>query len=397
MILPLEISELGKAINYLIYFLIGTGFGVVLELAGFGDSRKLAAQFYFKDMRVLKTMFTGIIVCMVLIFLFSSLGFLDFTKIFVNQTYLWPGIIGGLIMGVGFIVGGYCPGTSVVSSASLKFDGLAFLIGAIIGAGLFGESVGFFEDFWNSSYTERLLLSDWFGWSIGLTLFFVVTAALVLFYFSEKIEEKVNHPEKPFSWKIENKKYLISGFVIFVFATIVFILGQSSPEAKWEKVSQQYQKMLQDKEVFIHPLEYVKTWNDASIKLLTLDFRSEEDFKKFHLDSAKNASFADIENKDFVFNLNQLPAQGVVVIVANNEEDSTKAWRWLKAQGVTNLYILDKGMDNWIQTFSKDDFKKIEHFDLSKPSMHVFDYFPKDSFVSKIKLKTSKRSVGLCS
>ena len=39
----------------------------------------------------------------------------------------------------------------------------------------------------------------------------------------------------------------------------------------------------------------------------------------------------------------------------------------------------------------------IEHFDLSKPSMHVFDYFPKDSFVSKIKLKTSKRSVGLCS
>lgn len=397
MILPLEISELGKAINYLIYFLIGTGFGVVLELAGFGDSRKLAAQFYFKDMRVLKTMFTGIIVCMVLIFLFSSLGYLDFTKIFVNQTYLWPGIIGGLIMGVGFIVGGYCPGTSVVSSASLKFDGVAFLIGAIIGAGLFGESVGLFEDFWNSSYTERLLLSDWFGWSIGLTLFFVVSAALVLFYFSEKIEAKVNHPERPFSWRIENKKYLISGLVVFIFAAIVLFLGQPGPEAKWEKVSQQYQKMLQDKDVFIHPLEYVKTWNDASIKLLTLDFRSQEDFKKFHLDSAKNASFADIENKDFVFNLNQLPAQGVVVIVANNDDESTKAWRWLKAQGVTNLYILDKGMDNWIQTFSKDDFKKIEHFDLSKPSMHVFDYFPKDSFVSKIKLKTSKRSVGLCS
>lgn len=397
MILPLEISELGKAINYLIYFLIGTGFGVVLELAGFGDSRKLAAQFYFKDMRVLKTMFTGIIVCMVLIFLFSSLGYLDFTKIFVNQTYLWPGIIGGLIMGVGFIVGGYCPGTSVVSSASLKFDGVAFLIGAIIGAGLFGESVGLFEDFWNSSYTERLLLSDWFGWSIGLTLFFVVSAALVLFYFSEKIEAKVNHPERPFSWRIENKKYLISGLVVFIFAAIVLFLGQPGPEAKWEKVSQQYQKMLQDKDVFIHPLEYVKTWNDASIKLLTLDFRSQEDFKKFHLDSAKNASFADIENKDFVFNLNQLPAQGVVVIVANNDDESTKAWRWLKAQGVTNLYILDKGMDNWIQIFSKDDFKKIEHFDLSKPSMHVFDYFPKDSFVSKIKLKTSKRSVGLCS
>ena len=79
--LPLDISsELGKAGGYLVFFLIGTGFGVALELAGFGDSRRLAAQFYFKDMTVLKTMFTGIIVACLLIFLSSAVGFLDFTQ-----------------------------------------------------------------------------------------------------------------------------------------------------------------------------------------------------------------------------------------------------------------------------------------------------------------------------
>ena len=80
--LPLDISsELGKAGGYLVFFLIGSGFGVALELAGFGDSRRLAAQFYFKDMTVLKTMFTGIIVaCITLGPLFYFLGGRSFAR-----------------------------------------------------------------------------------------------------------------------------------------------------------------------------------------------------------------------------------------------------------------------------------------------------------------------------
>ena len=59
--LPIDITaELGKFGGYTVFLLIGIGFGVALELAGFGDSRRLAAQFYLKDMTVLKTMFTGI-------------------------------------------------------------------------------------------------------------------------------------------------------------------------------------------------------------------------------------------------------------------------------------------------------------------------------------------------
>ncbi|HRE10647.1 MAG TPA: sulfurtransferase, partial [Ignavibacteria bacterium] len=99
--LPIDvIAVLGKFGGYAVFVLIGIGFGVSLELAGFGNSRRLAAQFYLKDMRVLKTMFTGIVVAALLIFLSAAVGLLDFAQISVTQTFLWPGIIGGLIMGV---------------------------------------------------------------------------------------------------------------------------------------------------------------------------------------------------------------------------------------------------------------------------------------------------------
>ena len=71
--LPIDIiAELGKAGGYVVFLLIGVGFGISLELAGFGDSRRLAAQFYLKDMTVLKTMFTGILVACLLIFLSAA-------------------------------------------------------------------------------------------------------------------------------------------------------------------------------------------------------------------------------------------------------------------------------------------------------------------------------------
>jgi len=136
---PYDLASMaGTATYYLIFLLIGAGFGATLEMSGFGDSRKLAGQFYLGDMTVLKVMFTGIIVASTLVFLSSSLGLLEFDRVWVNPTYLWPGIVGGLIMGVGFILGGFCPGTSLVAASTLKIDGMVFVAGVFSGVLLFG-------------------------------------------------------------------------------------------------------------------------------------------------------------------------------------------------------------------------------------------------------------------
>jgi len=107
-LLPLDLAKLlGPAGAMAVVVLLGIGFGFVLERAGFGDSRRLAAQFYLHNMTVFKVMFTAIITAMALVFLLSGLQILDFGRIFVNPTFMWPGVLGGLIFGVGFIIGGY--------------------------------------------------------------------------------------------------------------------------------------------------------------------------------------------------------------------------------------------------------------------------------------------------
>jgi hypothetical protein len=108
---PLYINDIiSEQTSYLVYFLIGIGFGFVLERAGFGKSTKLAAQFYFTDLTVFKVMFTAIITAMLLVFYTSAVGWLNFEMVGVNETFLYSQLLGGAIMGVGFVVGGFLPG-----------------------------------------------------------------------------------------------------------------------------------------------------------------------------------------------------------------------------------------------------------------------------------------------
>ncbi|HLP00384.1 MAG TPA: YeeE/YedE thiosulfate transporter family protein [Opitutaceae bacterium] len=393
--LPLDINaELGRAGGNAVFFLIGAAFGATLELAGFGDSRRLAAQFYLKDMTVLKTMFTGIVVACLLLFLSSALGLLDFSQIAVNQTFLWPGIVGGLIMGIGFIVGGYCPGTSVVSAASLKLDGLLFLVGTGLGAGLFGETVSSFSEFWNSSFTDRLLVSDWLGWSIGATVFAVTLMALGMFYAAEKTEEFFR--SGTFSWKIARPVYLAGAGALFAVAAAVWIIGQPDPLRRWELLQGRYAALLASRAVFIDPLEYLKTANDTGIKLLTLDLRAETEFTVFHLAGSERRTLDELLDSRVAAPLAQLPAQGVVVLVADDEAVAVAAWQRLKVQGVSNLYILEGGLSQWHARFAGRTLHG-KPFDLSRPPASVLELFPKDAFTPKIKLATKKRSGGLCS
>ena len=45
----------------------------------------------------------------------------------------WPAVVGGVIMGVGFVLGGYCPGTSVCAAAIGKKDAIVFVLGGFLG------------------------------------------------------------------------------------------------------------------------------------------------------------------------------------------------------------------------------------------------------------------------
>ena len=195
---PFELSaEIGQLAAWFVHMAIGFAFGFILESAGFADSRILAAQFYWRDLTVLKVMFTAIIVAAVLVFWATALGWLDYDLVWVNPTYLWPGILGGLIMGVGFILGGFCPGTSLVGASTLKIDAIWFVAGTAIGIIGFGETVSLYDDFWHASHLGRLTLQDWLQQPVGYVIFGLVVVAILIFWLGEKLRKRLYGDVEP--------------------------------------------------------------------------------------------------------------------------------------------------------------------------------------------------------
>jgi len=186
---PFDLAAWGRWGEPVVHVVLGVLFGFVLERAGFGSAKKLSAQFYLGDMAVLKVMFTGIITAMLLVYWTVGAGALDFERLWVNPTYLGSGILGGLLFGVGFLVGGYCPGTALVSMATLKLDGLFFVLGVLGGIGIFGFSIAPLDHFWNHSGAYgTLTLFDWLEVSPPVVVLLAVLMALGMFVGGEAVE-----------------------------------------------------------------------------------------------------------------------------------------------------------------------------------------------------------------
>ena len=170
--------------------IVGIGFGFFLERAGFGSARKLCDQFYFRDLSVFKVMFTAIITAMVGLFWLSWIGLVDLSLVYVNPTFILPQTIGGLILGAGFVIGGYCPGTSCVAAATGRTDAFVFLAGIFAGVFVFGEIFPLLSGFYNSTPMGQLTIAQYFNLPYGLVVFLVVLMAIGGFAGSGWVERK---------------------------------------------------------------------------------------------------------------------------------------------------------------------------------------------------------------
>lgn len=346
---PLLLTELlGKSGAYLVFLLIGFAFGYVLESSGFNHSPTLAAQFYFKDLRVFKVFFTAIVVAMLLIFFSSAIGLLDYNMIWVNPTYLWSGILGGIIMGVGFILGGFCPGTSLVALSTLKIDGIFFVLGGLFGVFIFSETVDSFSYFFNGSYYGRLTLMDILNLPAGLIVILVTLMAIIMLWGGEKLEAKFGGKDLRNAPK---SRFIGAGFFV-IFAVVIALLGQPTTEDRWNRISVEKESQLEGREVQIHPGELLQTIHNHKINLIMLDVRTESDYNIFHIRNAKHVEPVDIPN--LIHPLIQEPANTVYVVMSNDETMATEIWKELVAESVPNVYILEGGINKWLDTFAGD-------------------------------------------
>ncbi len=182
-------------LNLLIALLIGVGFGFALEQAGFSSSRKLAGMFYGYDTTVIKVFFTAAIVALIGSQLLSYLGLLNLDLVFVNEFYVAASIIGGIIMGAGFIMGGFCPGTGLCALSIGKIDAMIFFLGGLTGAFLFAETYPLIKNLANGSYKGPVKINEAMGISPGLFIFLLILAAIAMFWLAEVAEKKFARPD----------------------------------------------------------------------------------------------------------------------------------------------------------------------------------------------------------
>jgi uncharacterized membrane protein YedE/YeeE len=178
------LGAFGYWMGLLLATVVGFLFGFVLERAGFGDSRNLTNIFYFRDMRVLRVMFSALCTAMVGLLLLSWVGLFDYSVLLqysLLETYLWPQLVGGILFGLGFVMGGYCPGTSMVGIVSGKIDALVFMVGMFAGIYVFAAGFPAWADFYKSSDMGRITLWQLFGVSAPVAAAAIVVMALVAF------------------------------------------------------------------------------------------------------------------------------------------------------------------------------------------------------------------------
>ena len=189
MTFPLQPHGLfGTYAGLLVGTLVGVAFGFVLERAGFGRARNLAAQFYLTDLRVLKVMFSAIVTAMVGMTFLAGVGVLDLSLITVPETFLWPQLVGGLLLGAGFIVSGYCPGTGIVAIASGNLDGVFAIGGVMLGSLAFGVGYGPLENFYKSGAMGAVRIDALLGVPAAVVAAAVVAMAVGAFLGGEKLE-----------------------------------------------------------------------------------------------------------------------------------------------------------------------------------------------------------------
>jgi len=177
--------------NIIIAVLIGLAFGFILEASGFSSSRKLAGMFYGYDFAVLKVFFTAALVSVIGLYYMDYLGWINMSMLYVHPTYLWAAIIGGAIMGIGFVAGGFCPGTSICAVAIGKLDAWVYVLGIMVGVLIFSEAFGTFENIYNDINLGNVTLVDSLELPASWIILAVTVIALIAFFISDIVRKRV--------------------------------------------------------------------------------------------------------------------------------------------------------------------------------------------------------------
>jgi len=343
---PLVPNIISNQFDLIIALIMGFGFGFILEQAGFSNSRKLVGLFYGYDFVVLKVFFTAGITAMIGILALSHLGLLDLSLIYINPTFLRSALIGGLIMGIGFVVGGFCPGTSLCAASIGKLDGITYIIGSFVGIYLFDEAYPLLEKTYLADYMGSPTINQILGISRETFAALITLMALLAFVIVTIIENKVN--KKPIRFE-RRQVYQMSLMALIPFL-IIAVTG-FTPDKK-EKILE----YINNADNFKNCTPNVMDADKLAFELINnyyhyniIDVRSPEDYKTYHLPLAINIPFDSMMNREWEGYFKQNFRKNI--FYADNTLQAKKACVLSGLLGKADHFILGTTVENFRQQF----------------------------------------------
>lgn len=386
-LLPLEIISEGWSL--ILMFLIGISFGFILEAAGFSSSRKLVGIFYGYDFVVLKVFFTAGITAMIGLVFMEYFGFIDMSIVFINSNFLWSALIGGVIMGFGFILGGFCPGTSVTAAVIGKIDAWFFIIGIFLGIFIFGSFDTTFNKLFTGYYFDGERLFDTIGISRGLFIFMMILMAIGGFIVGHYFENKAKEELKPTNIKFSSYRFEI--FVLIFLGLIILRIPEKSPNTFFQKNEKAILENLVEENRYINYDEFAYNYMRQIKDFQIIDIRPEEEFLKMNFPGSINIP---LEKFNLRFYKDILNSNKRKVLVSNGGVHAEMAWVYTQRMNYNDFYVLKGGINNFIREIffaekpSSDEYKK-EILDSYRFKQNAAEFFKE----GKVQIKISDKEM----
>ena len=338
------LDQLGTPAALFLALLLGLAFGFALERAGFGSSRRLAGIFYFRDMAVLKVMFTAVVTAMLGLSYAVAMGWIAMEQVYLMPSIYGAQVVGGLVFGVGFVISGWCPGTAAVGVASGKLDALVFLGGATLGSILFNELFPLIGPLyaWGDSGASFAFAS--LGMSQAGFAFLFTLAAVGCFWGAEYVEKRVAGTGAYL--KTRFLKAFSLALVILAAGLFIFTGEKIGPEVATATAGLNEKALLQaieSAEDHVDPEPLADRMMTGEEGLLVIDVRPPDEYAGFHLRGAANVPIAELAAY-----LESRKNQGTVVLYSNGMTHPAQARDSLARGGHRNVYILTDGLEGFI-------------------------------------------------
>jgi len=244
-------------------------------------------------------------------------------------------------MGLGFVVGGFCPGTSVCAAAIGKIDAMIFVGGSFLGVFIFAEGYPLFENLYKAAPWGNVRVFDVLGMSQSLFAFLLTVVAVGAFWATTWIESKVNGKSNP-EFNAKPLYYGLTGLAL-IMALSAFALPERRQSLLAEVNDSNFVNGYQVDAMDCDELAFNLVDKDKNLQII--DMRSQKEFDAMNLPNSTRLTLENLFEKNAHKLLTVRHKQNV--FIANDEATEKKAAVLAKELGYSEIFILKGGLDQF--------------------------------------------------